>query len=149
ARASQERIEPSFQEGAVRQGCRHCRQGPADRQRTDRSRARREGGAAMSAMSGSPVVDEPASSARSEAPEPNDSVLSASRPFPGLRPFAFADRAFFFGRESHVFALYRLVENGRFIAVIGSSGSGKSSLVLAGLCGLLDEETQDQSGPRW
>ena len=103
----------------------------------------------MSAMSGSRVVDEPAPSARSKAPEPSDSVLSASRPFPGLRPFAFADRAFFFGRESHVFALYRLVENGRFIAVIGSSGSGKSSLVLAGLCGLLDEETQDPNGPRW
>jgi len=94
-------------------------------------------------------MDEPAPSARSEAPEPSESVLSASRPFPGLRPFAFADRAFFFGRQSHVFALYRLVENGRFIAVIGGSGSGKSSLVLAGLCGLLDEETQDPNGPRW
>jgi tetratricopeptide (TPR) repeat protein/energy-coupling factor transporter ATP-binding protein EcfA2 len=103
----------------------------------------------MSAISGSPVVDEPAPSARSEAAAPGDSVLSASRPFPGLRPFAFADRGFFFGRESHVFALYRLVENGRFIAVIGGSGSGKSSLVLAGLCGLLDEETQDPNGPRW
>ena len=47
------------------------------------------------------------------------------------------------------FALYRLVENGRFIAVIGSSGSGKSSLVLAGLQGLLAEESADPGGPKW
>jgi ABC-type multidrug transport system fused ATPase/permease subunit len=69
----------------------------------------------------------------------DESALSAERPFPGLRPFVFADRDYFFGRESQIYALYRLVEHGRFIAVIGSSGSGKSSLVLAGLCRLLDE----------
>ena len=55
--------------------------------------------------------------------------LSAERPFPGLRPFAFADRTFFFGRERQAYALYRLVESARFIAVIGNSGSGKSSLI--------------------
>ncbi len=79
----------------------------------------------------------------------DDSALSAERPFAGLRPFGFADRDYFFGRERQVFALYRLVENGRFIAVIGSSGSGKSSLVLAGVKGLLDEETADPGGPKW
>jgi tetratricopeptide (TPR) repeat protein/energy-coupling factor transporter ATP-binding protein EcfA2 len=100
-------------------------------------------------MSGSPVADQPVESGRLKAPGPSDATLSASRPFPGLRPFTFADRRFFFGRESQVFALYRLVENGRFIAVIGSSGSGKSSLVLAGLWGLLDEETNDPNGPKW
>jgi tetratricopeptide (TPR) repeat protein len=81
---------------------------------------------------------------------PDDGTrLSNERPFPGLRPFGFADRAFFFGRERQAFALYRLVENGRFIAVIGSSGSGKSSLVLAGLQGLLADETADPGGPTW
>ena len=79
----------------------------------------------------------------------DDSALSAERPFPGLRPFAFADREFFFGRERQAFALYRLVEAGRFIAVIGSSGSGKSSLVLAGLERLLAEESADTGGPNW
>ncbi len=83
------------------------------------------------------------------APAPDGPTVSAERPFPGLRPFGFADRAFFFGRERQAFALYRLVENGRFIAVIGSSGSGKSSLVLAGLQGLLADETADESGPNW
>ncbi|HTR13644.1 MAG TPA: hypothetical protein VMI72_10455, partial [Roseiarcus sp.] len=79
----------------------------------------------------------------------DDATLSVDRPFPGLRPFGFADRDFFFGRERQTFALYRLVENGRFIAVIGSSGAGKSSLVLAGLRRLLAEETADPGGPSW
>ena len=83
-------------------------------------------------------------------PPPDDGTrLSNERPFPGLRPFCFADRDFFFGRERQAFALYRLVENGRFIAVIGGSGSGKSSLVLAGLQGLLADETADSGGPTW
>jgi hypothetical protein len=66
-----------------------------------------------------------------------------------LRPFGFADRGFFFGRERQAFALYRLVENGRFIAVIGGSGSGKSPLVLAGPQALLADETADSGGPTW
>src|SRR5208283_3415783 len=93
----------------------------------------------------------PALSAEATARDPaaDEAALSAERPFPGLRPFTFADRAYFFGRERQVYALYRLLESGRFIAVIGSSGSGKSSLVLAGLLGLLDEETRDPNGPKW
>jgi energy-coupling factor transporter ATP-binding protein EcfA2 len=93
----------------------------------------------------------PAATATGAAsPPPDDGTqLSNERPFPGLRPFGFADRGFFFGRERQAFALYRLVENGRFIAVIGGSGSGKSSLVLAGLQGLLADETADSGGPTW
>lgn len=82
-------------------------------------------------------------------PAADEAALSAERPFPGLRPFTFADRAYFFGREKQVYALYRLLESGRFIAVIGASGSGKSSLVLAGLLGLLSEETAEPTGPNW
>ncbi len=67
-------------------------------------------------------------------------ALSVDRPFPGLRPFEFADRAFFFGRRRHVLEIYRLLDLSRFIAVIGSSGSGKSSLVRAGLLPLLEDE---------
>ncbi len=96
-------------------------------------------------MSETAIAEPPATS-----PPPVDgATVSAERPFPGLRPFGYADRAFFFGRERQAFALYRLVENGRFVAVIGSSGSGKSSLVLAGLQGLLADETADASGPNW
>jgi tetratricopeptide (TPR) repeat protein len=82
-------------------------------------------------------------------PTAAESTLSVARPFPGLRPFAYADRAFFFGRESQAFALYRLVTESRFVAVVGSSGSGKSSLAMAGLCDLIEQETQDANGPSW
>ena len=92
----------------------------------------------------------PAVSGFSPAPAAVDeSALSAERPFPGLRPYFFADREFFFGCERQTFALYRLVEHGQFMAVVGSSGSGKSSLVLAGLRRLLDEESADPGGPNW
>jgi hypothetical protein len=75
--------------------------------------------------------------------------LSAEHPFPGLRPFDFPDSAFFFGREEQVFALYRLLDRSRFLAVIGSSGSGKSSLVRAGLLPLLRNETLGRGGRVW
>lgn len=76
-------------------------------------------------------------------------VLSSQRPFPGLRPFDFRDHEFFFGREEQIYALYRLIDRSRFVAVVGSSGSGKSSLVRAGLLPLLDEETSGQGGRNW
>ncbi|MGE0500717.1 MAG: hypothetical protein AB7I79_03550 [Rhizobiaceae bacterium] len=76
-------------------------------------------------------------------------ALSAERPFPGLRPFGPQDRAFFFGRSAQYFALYRLLNLSRFLAVVGNSGSGKSSLVRAGLLPLLAEESMESSGRRW
>src|SRR5262245_6362825 len=54
-------------------------------------------------------------------------------PFPGLLPFAEKDAPFFFGREEETAELLRRLERSRFVAVIGVSGSGKSSLVHAGL----------------
>lgn len=54
-------------------------------------------------------------------------------PFPGLRPFRPEESDLFFGREKQSEdALTRLLDN-RFLTVIGSSGSGKSSLVYCGL----------------
>lgn len=58
-------------------------------------------------------------------------------PFKGLRPFGEADAGDFFGREA---LIARLVErladvarDGRLLGVVGPSGSGKSSVVRAGL----------------
>src|SRR5687767_14690917 len=56
-------------------------------------------------------------------------------PYPGLVPFAPEDAAVFFGREQEVRRLIELLTptlergRGRFVAVVGPSGSGKSSLV--------------------
>jgi len=54
-------------------------------------------------------------------------------PFRGLVAFRPDDREFFFGREALVQKLVERVKANNFLAVLGPSGSGKSSLVLAGL----------------
>jgi len=70
-------------------------------------------------------------------------------PFPGLRPFAKRDHKYFFGREDQTFALYRLLRTNHFIAVVGSSGSGKSSIVRAGLLPLLEQENEESNRKVW
>jgi len=61
-------------------------------------------------------------------------VLWSGSPYPGLRAFTDEEGAIFFGRGHETDALVRRVSGGgRFVAVIGPSGSGKSSLVAAGL----------------
>jgi ABC-type dipeptide/oligopeptide/nickel transport system ATPase component len=47
-------------------------------------------------------------------------------PYPGLRPFEGKDQPLFFGREAQVSAMLHQLEDHRFVAVVGSSGSGKS-----------------------
>jgi hypothetical protein len=54
-------------------------------------------------------------------------------PYPGLLAFTPADSAFFFGRDREVDTLVELIRKQPLTAVIGPSGSGKSSLVGAGL----------------
>jgi hypothetical protein len=54
-------------------------------------------------------------------------------PFIGSRPFEYNDRKYFFGREDAVDVLELQVKQYRFVAVVGRSGCGKSSLVSAGL----------------
>jgi HEAT repeat protein len=59
--------------------------------------------------------------------------LWAGSPFPGLRPFTPVDAPVYFGRGRESDELVALVRGSRFVAVVGASGSGKSSLVGAGL----------------
>ena len=59
-------------------------------------------------------------------------------PFPGLMAFHPEDSEFFFGRETLVRKLENRLKQHNFLAVLGPSGSGKSSLVLAGLVPALD-----------
>lgn len=54
-------------------------------------------------------------------------------PWRGLSTYEVADARWFAGRERLVAELLALVASGRFVAVVGSSGSGKSSLLRAGL----------------
>ncbi|MBI1221689.1 MAG: hypothetical protein GC180_03710 [Bacteroidetes bacterium] len=62
-------------------------------------------------------------------------------PFPGLRPFRENEAPLFFGRKRHVNEIYSKLIKNRFVSVVGNSGSGKSSLVRAGLIPLLNQES--------
>jgi CHAT domain/AAA ATPase domain len=57
----------------------------------------------------------------------------AACPYRGLFAFREEDAPFFFGRESFTKQLVATVSRKRLVAVIGASGSGKSSVVFAGL----------------
>jgi WD40 repeat protein/DNA-binding SARP family transcriptional activator len=62
-------------------------------------------------------------------------------PFKGLAPFEAADAAFFFGRERLVDELVARLGDASLLAVVGPSGSGKSSLLRAGLLPALECES--------
>ena len=63
-------------------------------------------------------------------------------PYRGLFHFGPDDAAYFFGREVFVTELVAAVENRAFVPVLGASGSGKSSVVLAGLVPRLQQTGQ-------
>jgi DNA-binding SARP family transcriptional activator/WD40 repeat protein/energy-coupling factor transporter ATP-binding protein EcfA2 len=54
-------------------------------------------------------------------------------PFKGLASYDVADAAFFFGRERVIADLVARLTSGTFVGIVGASGSGKSSLLSAGL----------------
>lgn len=61
-------------------------------------------------------------------------ATSAENPFKGLQPFSESDVTTFFGRDRMVSDLVRRISAGsRLIALVGASGSGKSSVIKAGL----------------
>lgn len=55
------------------------------------------------------------------------------RPYPGLRPFEPWENSIFFGRDRHIDRLQDILKSRHFLTVTGPFGSGKSSLVRAGL----------------
>ena len=76
---------------------------------------------------------------------PERNIIIRPNPFPGLRAFRPDEGHLFFGRmESTLKVVSKLKEN-RFVAVLGASGSGKSSLVLSGVIpALLKENTEEK-----
>lgn len=74
-------------------------------------------------------------------------------PYPGLARFGTGDEEHFHGRGELVDGLVRLTGRARITAVVGASGSGKSSLLRAGLVPVLrgssdPEETAEAVGSR-
>jgi hypothetical protein len=71
--------------------------------------------------------------------------LVAECPYPGLDPYTDKQRGSFFGREAQVTTYIAHLEDSakRILLIIGASGSGKSSLVLAGVLPKLEESHRD------
>ena len=72
----------------------------------------------------------------------SSAALEASQrnPYKGLRSFTEADAPDFFGRDELVERLIRALESGsHLVALVGPSGSGKSSAIAAGLIPRLRE----------
>lgn len=80
------------------------------------------------------LLQDPGLDLKSSAPiAPRDS-MPIRNPYKGLRAFSEADASDFFGREALVAELVARIEAGdRFLALVGPSGSGKSSAALAGV----------------
>ena len=64
-------------------------------------------------------------------------------PFPGLRPFAPDDSDLFFGREVESEEVIGKLLKNRYVAVLGASGNGKSSLIN---CGVLPKLSNLKTG---
>ncbi|HXO27675.1 MAG TPA: hypothetical protein VOA80_10050 [Thermoanaerobaculia bacterium] len=70
-------------------------------------------------------------------------------PFPGLRPFEPEEDYLFFGREKQIDELLRRLRTNRFLAILGTSGCGKSSLVRSGLIPSLQGGAMVRAGSSW
>ena len=70
-------------------------------------------------------------------------------PFPGLRAFAQDEEAGFFGRNSEISGVLAKLSPQRFTALLGSAGSGKSSLLAAGVIPRLLRGYPTVHGSRW
>jgi len=84
-----------------------------------------------------------------ESLEKLSSAQSSENPFPGLRPFELHESHLFFGREGQSEKMLKKLEVTRFLAVVGTSGSGKSSLVGAGLVPALFGGMMISAGSNW
>ena len=76
-------------------------------------------------------------------------TTSLLNPFPGLRPFEPDEDHLFFGREKEIDDLLRRLRFNRFLAVVGTSGCGKSSLIRSGVLPSLQSGMMAQAGSSW
>lgn len=72
-------------------------------------------------------------SSGNEANEHREGQVIQGNPFPGLRPFGIRESHLYFGRSQQVDEVIGKLQRHKFVAILGYSGSGKSSLVRAGL----------------
>jgi WD40 repeat protein len=71
--------------------------------------------------------------------------LNKNSPYQGLKRFNFKDRDRFFGRDKLIARLFEAVNRSNLSLVLGASGSGKSSVVRAGLIPELKKSLESQT----
>ncbi|MBI9068392.1 MAG: hypothetical protein JEZ09_13945 [Salinivirgaceae bacterium] len=81
----------------------------------------------------------------------NNNITGAQlfNPFPGLRPFSTDESHLFFGREGQSQEVLKFLAENRFIALLGTSGSGKSSLMYCGVIPILQGGFITKAGVNW
>jgi WD40 repeat protein/energy-coupling factor transporter ATP-binding protein EcfA2 len=79
----------------------------------------------------------------------NADLPAGASPYPGLRPFEAHEAHLFFGRDEQIDELLRRLSRHRFLAIVGTSGCGKSSLVRAGLLPNLRGGGMAAAGSSW
>jgi serine/threonine protein kinase/WD40 repeat protein len=89
---------------------------------------------------------EPNAPAATQQPQASMTTsLPKANPFKGLHAFQQSDYRDFFGRDALIDTLYRRLDEMKveeaFLAVVGPSGSGKSSVVKAGLLPRIQQES--------
>src|ERR1700730_4716378 len=67
-------------------------------------------------------------------------INDVSCPYPGVRAFTEQDSQFFFGRQRQIDYMVGRLKEDRLLVIVGASGSGKTSLVQAGLFPALKKE---------
>ncbi|MGP3924688.1 nSTAND1 domain-containing NTPase [Streptomyces sp. 8N616] len=80
--------------------------------------------------------------AEAASDEPHEASGDVAPPYVGLAAFRAEDAELFFGRERLVEELLARLSRGRFTAVFGASGAGKSSLLRAGLLPRWQDESK-------
>ncbi|MDF1698848.1 MAG: hypothetical protein P1U56_23545 [Saprospiraceae bacterium] len=78
-----------------------------------------------------------------------ETEITTMNPFPGLRSFEEDESHLFFGREVQIDDLLKKLRTKKFIAVLGTSGSGKSSVVKSGLIPSLYSGFMSGAGSGW
>jgi hypothetical protein len=76
---------------------------------------------------------------RAQPEKSSENAVSEECPYQGLEAFEEEQKQFFFGRERVIDKIRQKLNQKAFVPIIGASGSGKSSVVRAGLIPLLKE----------
>lgn len=79
----------------------------------------------------------------------NNHISNVFNPFPGLRPFGTEESYLYFGREGQSDEVLAILEKNHFVTILGSSGTGKSSLMFSGVIPTLHGGFITKAGNEW